>query len=160
MWLIISSLSLHNLHLLFCCILSISDLTYWILRALFYVAIRRDSVSFLTFPFRSHVQELSCEILLVSRLKYLVVVVVVAKFPSGIYSNLIWSCFCRIISGDCESISKWYIIFLSIYNFRILYYEFFQIFLNFYFHGMICWYLKKILLNKTRTTTYTTEVRK
>ena len=38
---------------------------------LFYAAIRRDSVSLKMFPFLSHVQVLSCEILFVYRLKYL-----------------------------------------------------------------------------------------
>ena len=39
--------------------------------ALFRAAIRRDSVSLLRFPFLSHVQVFSCEILLISRLKRL-----------------------------------------------------------------------------------------
>ena len=43
-WLVVSSLSPHNLHLLFCCILS---LTLLVLLALFCAAIRRDSVCFL-----------------------------------------------------------------------------------------------------------------
>ena len=38
--------------------------------ALFYTAIRRDSVSLLKFPFLSHVQVFSCEISLVCRLKF------------------------------------------------------------------------------------------
>ena len=70
MWLIVSSLSPHNLQLLFCCVLSIFALTYLILMALFCVAIRRDSVSLLRFPFLSHLQVLSYEILFVCRLKY------------------------------------------------------------------------------------------
>ena len=37
--------------------------------ALFCAAIRRDSVSLLKFPFLSHVQVLSCEMLFISRLK-------------------------------------------------------------------------------------------
>ena len=38
--------------------------------ALFYAAIKRDSVSLFRFPFRSHVQVFSCEISPVCRLKY------------------------------------------------------------------------------------------
>ena len=65
MWLMISSLSPHNLHLLFCCVLSILALIWLILMALFYAAIRRDSVSLLKFPFLSHVQVSSVRCLLV-----------------------------------------------------------------------------------------------
>ena len=54
MWLMVSSLSPHNLHLLFCCILSILALIWLVLIALFCVAIRRDSISLLRFPFLSH----------------------------------------------------------------------------------------------------------
>ena len=68
MWLIVSSLSPHNLHLLFCCALSILALICLVLMALFYATIRRDSVSLLKFPFRSQVQVLSCEMFF-SRLK-------------------------------------------------------------------------------------------
>ena len=70
MWLIVSSLSPHNLHLLFCCILSILALIWLVLMALFCTAIRRDSVSLLRFPFFSHVHIFSCEMSLVSRLKH------------------------------------------------------------------------------------------
>ena len=38
--------------------------------ALFCAVIRRDSVSFLRFPFLSHVQVISCDVSLVCRLKY------------------------------------------------------------------------------------------
>ena len=69
MWFIVSSLSLHSLHLLFCCVLSILALIRLVLTALFCTAIRRDSVSLLKFPFISHVQVLSCEMLFISRLK-------------------------------------------------------------------------------------------
>ena len=51
MWLIISSLSPHSLHLLFCWVLSILALIWLVLMALSCAAIRRDSVSFLKFPF-------------------------------------------------------------------------------------------------------------
>ena len=69
MWLMVWSLSPHSLHLLFCCALCILALIWLVLMALFCAAIRRDSVSFLKFPFLSHVQVLSCEMLLISRLK-------------------------------------------------------------------------------------------
>ena len=49
MWLIVSSLSPHNLHLLFCCVLSILALIWLVLMALSCAAIRRDSVSLLRF---------------------------------------------------------------------------------------------------------------
>ena len=51
MWLIVSSLSLRNLHLLLCCVLSILVLIWLVLIPLFWAAIRRDSVSPLRFPF-------------------------------------------------------------------------------------------------------------
>ena len=54
MWLIVSSLSPHNLHLLFCCVLSIFAVMEFVLTTLFYAAIRSDSVSLLRFPFLSH----------------------------------------------------------------------------------------------------------
>ena len=54
-WLIISSLSPHSLHLLFCCILSILALIWLVLMVLSCAAIRRDSVSLLRFPFLSQV---------------------------------------------------------------------------------------------------------
>ena len=57
-WLSISSLSSHNLHLLFCCILLIFALIWMVLIELFWAAIRRDSVSLLKFPFLSHVHVL------------------------------------------------------------------------------------------------------
>ena len=61
-WLMVSSLSPHSLHLLFCWVLSILTLIWLVLMALSCAAIRRDSVSLLKFPFLSHVQVLSCEI--------------------------------------------------------------------------------------------------
>ena len=68
MWSMVSSLSPHNLHFLLCYVLSILALIWLVLLALFYVAIRRDSVSLLKFP-SSHVKVLSCEMLFISRLK-------------------------------------------------------------------------------------------
>ena len=64
-WLMVSSLSAHSLHLLFCWVLSILALISLVLRALSCAAMRRDSVSLLNFPFLSHVQVLLCEILFI-----------------------------------------------------------------------------------------------
>ena len=69
MWLIVSSLSPHSLHLLFCCVLSILALIWLVLTALSCGAIRRDSVSLLKFPFLSQVQVFWCEMLFIRRLK-------------------------------------------------------------------------------------------
>ena len=69
MWLMASCLSPHSLHFLFCGVLSILALIWLVLMALFIATIRRDSVSLLKFPFLSHVQVLSCEMLFISRLK-------------------------------------------------------------------------------------------
>ena len=69
MCLIISSLSPHNLYLLFCFVLSILALIWLVLMALFCAAIRRNSVSLLRFPFISYVHVFLCEISLFSRLK-------------------------------------------------------------------------------------------
>ena len=51
MWLIVLSLLLHNLHLLFYCVLSILAFIWLVLMALICAAIRRDSVSLLRFLF-------------------------------------------------------------------------------------------------------------
>ena len=69
MRLMVSSLSLHRLHLLFCCVLSILALIWLVLMALFWAGIRRDSVSLLKFPFLSYVHVLLWEMLFISRLK-------------------------------------------------------------------------------------------
>ena len=61
-WLIVSSQSQHSLYLLFCCILSILALIWLVLKVLLCCAIRRDSVSLLKFPFLSHVQVLSWDV--------------------------------------------------------------------------------------------------
>ena len=50
-WMMVSSLSPHRLHLLYCCVLSILPLIWLVLPALFCAAVRRDSVSFLRLPF-------------------------------------------------------------------------------------------------------------
>ena len=69
MWLSVSSLSPHCLHLLFCWVLSILALIWLVLMALSFAAIRRDSVSLLKFLFLSQVQDFWCEILFIWRLK-------------------------------------------------------------------------------------------
>ena len=69
MWLMVSSLSPHSLHLIFCCVLSILALIWVFLMALFCAAIRRDSVPLLKFPILSHVHVFLCE-MFISRLKY------------------------------------------------------------------------------------------
>ena len=51
MWLMVSSLSPHNLHLLFCCVLSMLTLIWLFLTGLFCAVIRRDSVSLLKLLF-------------------------------------------------------------------------------------------------------------
>ena len=53
-WLNVSYLSPHYLHLIFCGVLSIFALKYFIRMLLFYVAIVTDSFSFLRFPFLHH----------------------------------------------------------------------------------------------------------
>ena len=66
MWLVVSSLSPHSLHLLFCWVLSILAWIWLVLRALSCVAIRRDSISLLRFPFLSQLQYhyfIACHIL-------------------------------------------------------------------------------------------------
>ena len=69
MWLIVSYLSSHILHLLFCCVLSIFVLTLLLFMILFCAFIRRDSVTLLRFPFLIHIVSFR-EILLVCCLKY------------------------------------------------------------------------------------------
>ena len=85
----------HSQHLLFCCVLSILDLIWLILMALFCVAIRIDSVSLLRFPFLNQIHVFLCEISLVSRLKYplscfsshfyFLVIVVLLVFVSSVF---------------------------------------------------------------------------
>ena len=68
MWLIVSSLLPHSLHLLFCCVLSILALIWLVLAVLYCADIRKNSVSLLKFPFLRHVQVFSCE-MFISHLK-------------------------------------------------------------------------------------------
>ena len=60
MWLYVSSLSPHSLHLLFCCVLSILASIWSVLMALSCAAIRIDFVSLLRFPFINQVQVFWC----------------------------------------------------------------------------------------------------
>ena len=60
MRLMVSTLSPHNLNLLFCCVLSILALIWLVLIALFCAAITRESVSLLKRAFLSHVHVFSC----------------------------------------------------------------------------------------------------
>ena len=69
MWLIVSSLSPHNLYLLFRWTMSVFALTYLVLMTLFCAAVWRDSVSLLRLPFLSHVSVFLYDILVVYRLK-------------------------------------------------------------------------------------------
>ena len=69
MWLIVSFLLPHNLHLQFCSVLFILALIWFVLKTLFCVVIKRDSVSFLRFPLLNHVGYFSYDMSLVSRLK-------------------------------------------------------------------------------------------
>ena len=70
MQLTVSSLSPRNLLLLFFCVLSISALTQLVSLALFYVAIKRNSVFLSWFSFLCHIQVLSLVISSRCRLKY------------------------------------------------------------------------------------------
>ena len=60
----------HDLHKLFCCVLSINDLIYLVLMALFHGSREKDSLSLLWFLFLCHVQVISCAISSVCRLNY------------------------------------------------------------------------------------------
>ena len=66
---IVPSLSPHDLHLLFCCVLSLLALIWLFLMALFCAAFWRDSVSQKKFPFVSHIHVFTCEMSLVNHLK-------------------------------------------------------------------------------------------
>ena len=68
-WLIFPSLSSYNLYLLFFLSFIYSCFDMVGLMAFFCAAIRRYSVSLLSFPFLSHIHVFSCEMSLVSRLK-------------------------------------------------------------------------------------------
>ena len=113
----VSSLSPHNLHLLFCCILSILTLIWLVLIALFCAAIRSDSISLWRFPFLSHVQVFSCEMSLINRLKH---------SQSCFFFPFLFFSYCRsvglrvvsIVSGGCNqsSFAFFYVVFESLYR--------------------------------------------
>ena len=114
MRLIVWSLSPHNLHLLFCCILSIFALTLLVLMVLFCAAIRRDSVSLLWFSFLSHVQVFLCEISVVCRLKY--------PYSYFFFLLLFHNYYCSVdtyvVSGRCNLsfLALFYVVFKSSYR--------------------------------------------
>ena len=89
MWLVVLSLSIHNLYLLFYCVLSILALIWLVLMAWFCAAIKRDTVSLLKFPFLSHIYAFSWEMSLVSHLKCLY-----SCFSSHFFP-LCWSSCCQ-----------------------------------------------------------------
>ena len=60
MWLMVLSLSPHNLHLLFYCVLFILALIWFVLMALFRAAIKGDSVSLLSIVFMAVISPPSC----------------------------------------------------------------------------------------------------
>ena len=70
MWLIVSSLSPNNIHLRFCCVLSIFSFIWLVRMALYCAAIRRDSFYVLKFLFLSHIKVFLREVSLVYRFKY------------------------------------------------------------------------------------------
>ena len=117
MWLIVSSLSPHSLHLLFCWVLSILALILLVLMALFCATIRRDSVSILKFPFLTHVLVLSCEMVFISRLK---------RPQSCFVSHFLFNSYCHsivyrvvnIVSDGCNQSSSVfsYVVFESLYR--------------------------------------------
>ena len=117
MWLMVSSMSPHNLHLLFCCVLSILALIWLVLMVLFCAAIRRDSVSLLKFPFLIHVQVLSCEMVFISRLKrpwsclpshfYFVVIVILLSIVLSVLFLMavifcVFLCSLRVVVWMCQ----------------------------------------------------------
>ena len=107
MWLMVSSLSLHSLHLLFCWVLSILALIWFVLTALSCAAIRRDSVSLLKFPFLCHIQVLSSEMLFISRLKPPIELFSFPfLFPS--YCHSVVHRVLSIVSGGCNEYSLFF----------------------------------------------------
>ena len=72
MWLIVLSLSPHNFHLQFCCVLCFLALIWLVRMALLYTAIRRDPVYLSWFPFLSRIHVFSCEMSLVRSFKIIV----------------------------------------------------------------------------------------
>ena len=116
MWLMVSSLSPHCLHLLFCWVSSILTLIWLVLMVLFCAVIRRDSLSLLNFPFLSYVEVFSWEMLFISRLKR----------PWSCFSShfcflvfvILLSIVCRIVSDgrNQSSVVFFYVVFESLYG--------------------------------------------
>ena len=107
MWLIVSSLSPHSQHLLFCCVLSILALIWFVLTALSCAAIRRDSVSLLRFPFLNQVQVFWCEMLFIRRLKRTLLFLL-----SLLFSHFELMVFLRSLSDNKSPLVSW-VFFLS-----------------------------------------------
>ena len=114
MWLIISSLSSHNQHLIFCCVSSILALRWLVL---LWAALRRNSVSLLKFPFLSHVHVFLGEISLDSRLKSSKSCFS-SHFYFSDYFRSIGTCVVSIVSGGCDQFSSahFYVVFESVYR--------------------------------------------
>ena len=108
----VSPLSPHNRHLLFCCLLSILSLIWLFLMALFCAAIRRDSVSLLKFPFLSYVLVLLFEMLFMSRLNAIELFFFPFLFPS--YCHRVVS----IVSGgyNLSCLVLFYVVLVSLYR--------------------------------------------
>ena len=81
-WLMVSSLSPHNLHLRFYCVLFILASIWLVLTALFCAAIRRDSVSLVKFPFLSHVQVLSHELFII-----IIIIIIIIIYPLEFFTS-------------------------------------------------------------------------
>ena len=99
----VSSLSPHSLHLLFCWVFSILSLIWLVLMALSCVAIRRDSVSLLRFPFLSQAQVFWYEMVFISRLKRPQSCFFPFLFPS--YCHSIVNHFVSIVCDGCNQSS-------------------------------------------------------
>ena len=110
MWLIVSSLSPHHQHLLFCCVLSILALIGLLLKILFCVVIRRDSVTLLKVLFLSNVQVFSCGMLLISPLFFV-------PFLFSIYCHSVGLRVVSIFSGGCNQFffQLFYVVLESLY---------------------------------------------
>ena len=113
MWLMVSSLSPHKLHFMFCLVLSILALIWWILIALFSAAIRRDSVCLLRFPFFSHVHVFLFESSVILALNVHRVVfhlIYVFWLLSFRWSSCIQYCFCWV---SPIRVSLFFLLFLT-----------------------------------------------
>ena len=114
MWSMISSLSPQNLHLLFCCVLTILALIWLVLMALFCAAIRKDSFSLLRFPFLSPVHVYSYVLSLVSRLN--VHRVLFFRFLFSGYYRSLDPLVISIASGGCNQSSSAPVVFALLYR--------------------------------------------